>query len=102
MSRMLTRVVIAVIVTATLVSTTRSQAGVEVLTANQRVLVIAAVGGQIGIVQTRTLAMVHAAIHDALNTVDPRYRRYAYQVHRWQARRLRPPLPLPCTMCSQA
>ena len=48
MSRMLTRVVIAVIVTATLVSTTRSQAGVEVLTANQRVLVIAAVGGQIG------------------------------------------------------
>jgi hypothetical protein len=78
MSRMLTRVVTAVIVTATLVSTTRSQAGVEVLTANQRVLVIAAVGGQIGLVQTRTLAMVHAAIHDALNTVDPRYRRYAY------------------------
>ena len=78
MSRMLTRVVKTVIVTVMIVSATRADAGIEVLTANERVLAIAAIGGQVGLVQTRTLAMVHAAIHDALNTVDPRYRRYAY------------------------
>jgi hypothetical protein len=50
----------------------------EVLTANERVLVIAATGGQNALVQTRTLAMVHAAIHDALNTIDPRFERYAF------------------------
>jgi PAP2 superfamily len=51
----------------------------EVLAANERVLVIAATGGQNALVQTRTLAMVHAAIHDALNTIDPRFERYAFQ-----------------------
>ena len=50
-----------------------------VLTANERVLVIAATGGQNALVQTRTLAMVHAAIHDALNTIDPRFERYALE-----------------------
>ena len=30
------------------------------------------------VVQSRTLAIVHVAIHDALNTIDPRYERYAY------------------------
>jgi hypothetical protein len=33
--------------------------------------------GQNGIAQTRTLAIVHVAMHDALNTIDPRYERYA-------------------------
>ena len=50
-----------------------------VLAANERVLVIAATGGQNALVQTRTLAMVHAAIHDALNTIDPRFKRYAFE-----------------------
>ena len=50
-----------------------------VLTANERVLVVAAAGGQNALVQTRTLAMVHAAIHDALNTIDPRFERYAFE-----------------------
>ena len=50
----------------------------EVLTANERILVIAATGGQNAIIQTRTLAMAHAAIHDALNTIDPRFERYAF------------------------
>ena len=50
-----------------------------VLAANERVLVIAATGGQNAIVQTRTLAMVHAAIHDALNTINPRFERYAFE-----------------------
>ena len=51
----------------------------EVLTANERVLVVAAAGGQNALVQTRTLAMVHAAIHDALNTIEPRFERYAFE-----------------------
>ena len=51
----------------------------EVLTANERVLVVAATGGQNALVQTRTLAMAHAAIHDALNTIDPRFERYAFR-----------------------
>jgi hypothetical protein len=75
---MFIRVVLAMVVMLIAAPATRATAGLEVLTANQRVLTIAAIGGQIGIVQTRTLAMVHAAIHDALNTVDPRYERYAY------------------------
>ena len=52
--------------------------GNEVLAANERVLVLAAIGGQNALVQTRTLAMVHAAIHDGLNTIDPRFERYAF------------------------
>ena len=32
-----------------------------------------------GILQTRVMAMVHAAIHDAVNAVHPRYERYAVQ-----------------------
>jgi hypothetical protein len=52
--------------------------GNEVLAANESVLAIAATGGQNALVQTRTLAMVHAAIHDALNTIDPRFERYAF------------------------
>jgi hypothetical protein len=34
--------------------------------------------GQNGITQSRTLAIVHLAIHDALNTIEQRYRRYAF------------------------
>jgi hypothetical protein len=32
--------------------------------------------GQNAITQSRTLAIMHVAIHDALNTIDPRYERY--------------------------
>jgi hypothetical protein len=52
--------------------------GNDVLAANERVLVVAATGGQNALVQTRTLAMAHAAIHDALNTIDQRFERYAF------------------------
>src|SRR5262252_5394253 len=34
--------------------------------------------GQSGIPQSRTLAIVHLAIHDALNAIDSRYERYAF------------------------
>lgn len=33
---------------------------------------------QSGVVESRTLAMVHVAIHDALNAIDSRYERYAF------------------------
>lgn len=35
--------------------------------------------GQTGIPESRTLAIVHVAIHDALNSIDPRYERYAFK-----------------------
>jgi hypothetical protein len=34
--------------------------------------------GEIGVVQSRTLAIVQASIHDALNAIDSRYERYAF------------------------
>src|SRR5206468_9046740 len=34
--------------------------------------------GQNGVTGSRTLAMVHVAIHDALNAIDSRYERYAF------------------------
>lgn len=77
MTGILTRILAALVLTVIL-SPAAAAAGFEVLTANERVLAIAAIGGQNGIVQTRTLAMVHAAIHDAVNTLDARYQRYTY------------------------
>jgi hypothetical protein len=59
---MFIRVVLAMVVMLIAAPATRATAGLEVLTANQRVLTIAAIGGQIGIVQTRTLAMVHTSV----------------------------------------
>jgi hypothetical protein len=35
--------------------------------------------GENALAQTRTLAIVQVAIHDSLNSIDPRYERYAYQ-----------------------
>jgi membrane-associated phospholipid phosphatase len=35
--------------------------------------------GQTGVPQSRTLAIVHVAIHDALNSIDSRYERYAFK-----------------------
>lgn len=66
-------------VAVALVPTSHALSASAVLTANERVLVVGAAGGQNALVQTRTLAMVHAAIHDALNTIDPRYGRYALE-----------------------
>jgi hypothetical protein len=38
----------------------------------------AVAGGQNGVVQTRTYAMVQAAVHDALNAIDRRYEPYVH------------------------
>ena len=65
------------LIAAALVATVHAGTGLEVIAANERVFTIAVLGGQNGLVQSRTLSMVHAAIHDALNTIDPRYQRYA-------------------------
>ena len=35
--------------------------------------------GENAVVQSRTVAIVHVAIHDALNSIDPRYERYAFK-----------------------
>jgi hypothetical protein len=35
--------------------------------------------GENAVVQSRTLAIVHVAIHDALNSIDTRYERYAFK-----------------------
>src|SRR5258705_686599 len=34
--------------------------------------------GQNGITQSRTLAIAQVAVHDALNTIEPRYARYTF------------------------
>ena len=39
----------------------------------------AVAGGQNSVVQTRTFAMVQAAVHDALNAIDRRYESYVFQ-----------------------
>ena len=39
----------------------------------------AAAGGQNNVVLSRTMAMLHLAVHDALNAIDRRYEPYVYQ-----------------------
>ena len=48
-----------------------------VLDWNVAAIEAAAAGGQNNIVITRTLAMVHLAVHDALNSIERRYEAYA-------------------------
>ena len=51
----------------------------EVLKWNEIAVKAATAGGQNPIQQTRTLAMVQAAVHDALNAIRPRYAAYYYE-----------------------
>jgi len=51
----------------------------EVFDWNIAGLDIAIAGGQNPIVHSRTLAMMHLAIHDALNAIDRRYEPYIYE-----------------------
>ena len=50
--------------------------------------ITAVAGGQNGVVQTRTFAMVQAAVHDALNAIDRRYELYGPQARDPADRRL--------------
>src|SRR5216110_2309311 len=51
----------------------------EVSNWNDKCLALAIAAGQNGIVATRPAAMVHAAIHDALNSINRRYTPYALE-----------------------
>src|SRR5262245_22562783 len=46
---------------------------------NEIALKVIADGGQNPVVMTRTLAMVHAAVHDALNSINRRYDAYYFE-----------------------
>ena len=51
----------------------------EVLDWNMTGLEATAAGGQNSIVISRTMAMMHLAVHDALNAIDRRYEPYLYE-----------------------
>ncbi len=61
-----------------LLTTTAARAADDVLAWNVHTLNALAVSGQNPLVQTRSLAMVHAAMHDALNAIEPRHEAYAF------------------------
>ena len=61
------------------VMTTGHAAANEVVRWNETALKVVQEGGQSSIVMTRTLAMVHAAVHDALNTINRRYDAYYFE-----------------------
>jgi hypothetical protein len=63
---------------AGLTVTTAARAADDVRAWNVHTLNTLAVSGQNNIVQTRSLAMVHAAIHDALNAIEQRHEPYAF------------------------
>ena len=56
-----------------------SAAANEVLTWNETALKAAAAGGQNPVQITRTLAMMHGAVHDALNAINRRYDAYYFE-----------------------
>ena len=51
----------------------------EVVKWNETAMNAIAANGQIAVVSTRTLAMVHAAVHDALNAISRRYDAYYFE-----------------------
>ena len=65
------------LVIVTIVDTSRAQGAEDVIAWNERVLSVLAISGQNNVVQTRSLAMAHAAMHDALNVIERRYEHYA-------------------------
>ena len=71
--------VMTILFLATAMTPAATLAADDVITWNARALTVVATNGQNGIVQTRSLAMVHAAIHDALNAIEPRYERYLFE-----------------------
>jgi hypothetical protein len=63
---------------AGLAVTPAARAADDVRAWNVHTLNTLALSGQNNIVQTRSLAMIHAAIHDALNAIEQRYEPYAF------------------------
>lgn len=71
------------LVIVTLGDASRAQGAEDVIAWNERILDVLAISGQNNVVQTRSLAMTHAAMHDALNVIERRYERYALWWCRW-------------------
>jgi len=73
-----TRVLLLVLVTAAIVplSVATPVTANEALEWNSIALDVAVANGQNPIIQSRTLAMVHLAMHDALNAIEQRYEPY--------------------------
>jgi hypothetical protein len=84
--RSATRCGLVALVTGLLLVTTpvtsRADEAGDVIGWNEHLLGVLAVSGQNNIIQTRSLAMAHAAIHDALNAIEQRYQPYAVS---WRA-----------------
>ena len=76
LSASLFRCVAMVVMAALCVS---AAAANDVLKWNETSVKAAIAGGQNPIQQTRTLAMVQGAVHDALNAIQPRYAAYYYE-----------------------
>src|SRR5678816_2215392 len=51
----------------------------EVVQWNETTMKFIEANGQIAVVSTRTLAMVHGAVHDALNAIDRKYDAYYFE-----------------------
>jgi len=51
----------------------------EVVQWNETTMKLIEANGQIAVVSTRTLAMVHGAVHDALNAIDRKYDAYYFE-----------------------
>src|SRR6266511_1789080 len=51
----------------------------EVVQWNETTMKFIGANGQIAVVSTRTLAMVHGAVHDALNAIDRKYDAYYFE-----------------------
>jgi hypothetical protein len=66
----------------TIISAGFASAAVDPVSDWNKIAVQAALtAGENGIVESRTVAIVQLAIHDALNAIDPRYERYAFSGH---------------------
>lgn len=73
------KVLTILIIAASLIVVAAPVLANEVLQWNETTMKAIAANGQNPVVSTRTLAMVQAAIHDALNAIDRRYAAYYYE-----------------------
>jgi hypothetical protein len=73
--RLLTATVAASLLVAVPVT---GNGAIDVLGWNAQLMNAIAASAQLGPVHTRTLAMAHAAMHDALNAIEPRYEHHAF------------------------
>jgi hypothetical protein len=78
-ARMVKRLVLTGLLVGAAMGSSGPVAANEVLGWNETALKVVSAGGQNPVVTTRTLAMVHGAIHDALNAITRRYDPYFFE-----------------------